>query len=235
MIASGAPPIIVLRPEPGLAATLAAGRRAGLAMHGFRLFDIVALPWELPDPARFDALLIGSANVFRHGGTKLARLRHLPVHAVGQTTADHAQKAGFDVARVGVGGLQAVIDADAGRTANYLRLGGEARVLLRPAGGQSVHDIVVYRAASRSLPDESRALLLQNPIVALHSAAAAARFQSECDRLGVRRGGITLACLGRRIADAVGEGWHRIVFAPQPDDTALLELLVRLCKSNDRP
>ena len=224
-------PIIVLRPQPGLAATLRAGRAAGLNMHGFPLFEIVPVAWTMPDIARFDAMLAGSANVFRHGGEGLAGLRALPVHAVGETTAEQARKAGFVVARVGTGGLQSLLDEDAGRAADFLRLGGEARVALHPAEGQVVHDITVYRAEPQPLPDDARPLLARRPVATLHSAAAAVRFRSECDRLGLARDGITIACLGSRIADAAGHGWHRVLTAPRTCDAALLELLVRLCES----
>ena len=84
-------PLIVIRPEPGCSATVAAGRAAGLDVHGHPLIAIRPRSWQTPDPAQFDALLAGSANVFRHGGPGLAGLKRLPVYAVGETTAAAAR------------------------------------------------------------------------------------------------------------------------------------------------
>jgi len=45
-------------------------RKQGLDAHGFALFEVRPLPWELPDPDAIDALLFGSANALRHGGAE---------------------------------------------------------------------------------------------------------------------------------------------------------------------
>ena len=60
--------VLAVRPEPGLAATMAAGKAIGLNMIGYPLFEVRPLAWKCPDPTEFDALLIGSANAIRHGG-----------------------------------------------------------------------------------------------------------------------------------------------------------------------
>ena len=66
-----------------------------------------------------------------HGGKQLAGLTKLPVHAVGDTTADAARRAGFLVGRTGRGGLQNLLDDLANRKLHLLRLAGEDRVTLR--------------------------------------------------------------------------------------------------------
>ena len=103
-------PVLCLRPEPGLSATISHGAALGLEITGCPLSRIEPVQWDAPDPAAFDALLAGSANIFRHGGASLARLRDLPVLAVGATTATAAREAGFCVARTGRGGLQNLLD-----------------------------------------------------------------------------------------------------------------------------
>ena len=80
-------PVFCIRPEPGWSATRAAGAEAGLAIGGMPLFAVEPVRWQSPDPARYDGLLIGSANVFRAGGPELAALAALPAHVVGEATA----------------------------------------------------------------------------------------------------------------------------------------------------
>jgi uroporphyrinogen-III synthase len=65
---------LALRPEPGLSATLDKARALGLAITGLALSEIRAVPWDCPDPARFDGLLIGSANALLQGRANLARI-----------------------------------------------------------------------------------------------------------------------------------------------------------------
>lgn len=215
-------PLIVLRPQPGCAATVAAAHALGLDARGFPLFEIVAQEWDVPDPAGYAGLLAGSANVFRHGGAGLAALRRLPVHAVGETTAETARTAGFTVAQIGMGGLQPLVATlTPGR---LLRLCGQERVALVCPDGVTVDDRIVYAAQARPLPDALVALLAHPAVVLLHSGESARHFASESDRLGLARGAIGLACLAPRIAESVGSGWHRIEIAAKTTDAALLEL-----------
>ena len=80
-------PLIVIRPQPGCDASVAAARAFGLVAQGHPLFEVRPLEWDAPDPASFDALLIGSANALRHGGAALAQYRGRPAYVVGETTA----------------------------------------------------------------------------------------------------------------------------------------------------
>ena len=81
-------PAIVIRPEPGCAATVAAARDWGLEAHGFPLFAVQPRDWSPPAASDVDALLIGSANALRLGGPALEGLRGLPAFAVGAATAE---------------------------------------------------------------------------------------------------------------------------------------------------
>lgn len=220
--------IFVIRPEPGLQSTLQAARDMGLAAVGMPLFEVLPLRWQAPDPTHFDALLLGSANAIRRGGDALEQYKGLPVHAVGQATAQAAQEAGFTVEQVGEGGLQVVLDANKEPT-RYLRLGGVETVPLEP-GKHTLTEVAVYDV--RALPITGSAqvsLRTGNPCVLLHSAAAARHFAGEVDRLGLDRGAIQLACIGPRVAAAAGEGWGQVESAPQPSDSALLALAHDMC------
>ena len=216
-------PIIAIRPEPGLSATIAAGETLGLVIEGCPLSQAEPLDWDAPDPQRFDALLIGSANAFRHGGAQLSRYRHLPVHAVGAVTAAAATESGFAVASVGEGGLQGVLDA-LNPPCRLLRLSGEERLELAIPIGIEMTERAVYRIAQRPVRSKL-ADRLHGALVLLHSAAAAEHFSSEIDRIGLLRNTVTLAALGPRILEAAGEGWRAIHAARRPSDAALLAMV----------
>lgn len=223
--------LLVVRPEPGNAATLAAARALGLEAHGEPLFEIVPVAWDAPSAANFDAVLIGSANVLRHGGEPLARYAGLPAYVVGQTTAEAARQAGFAVAAVGSGGLQVLTAqlAEDGRR-QVLRLAGVEHVPLTVPPDTAIKTVVVYEARPLPLSAASAAQLGQATVVMLHSAAAARHFAEQCDRIAVARARIALACLGPRIAAVAGDGWASVASAELPNDTALLALAAGMCQ-----
>lgn len=222
-------PLALLRPEPGWSASADSARGAGLEVIGHPLFDPQPVAWQAP-PGDFDALLVGSAAVFLHGGSQLDAVRALPVHAVGEVTAAAARRAGFRVVGVGTGGLQRLLDGAAGEPLRFLRLAGEERVPLAAHPRQNVTECAVYRMAPRPLdPAFAGALAMRRPVVALHSAAAARRFAGEIDRVRIERGMLTLLALGPRIAAAAGHGWAAVHLAATPSDAALLAKATALC------
>lgn len=218
-------PLVLLRPEPGWSASAARAKSMGLEVRGAPLTAIEPLEWKMP-PGSFDALLIGSANVFRHGGAGLARLRDLPVCCVGEATARAARAAGFALRVAGEGELQGVVD----RTdppARLLRLMGEESVDLIPPPGVEIVEAPVYRNRTLRL-DESD--LPENAMVALHSAATARQFSREVARLERERSAFALCAISQRVAEAAGAGWRAVGIAESPDDAALLALATRLCQ-----
>lgn len=223
-------PVIAIRPEPGCAASVAGGLAHGLDMHGFPLFEIVPRQWELPS-GRFDAVLAGSANAFRHAGPALAALRTLPVHAVGAATAEAARGARFTIASVGSSGLQPLLDALV-PPLRLLRLAGEEHVPLTPPPGVSLETRIVYASEPQPMPAELGQLLHGGAVVLLHSATAARHLAAECDRLRLSRAGLRLAALGPRIAAAAGEGWAACRAASAPTEPALLALAADLCHAS---
>lgn len=220
--------LVALRPEPGLSATLEKARAGGAAITGLALSEIRAVAWDCPEPDGIDGLLIGSANAVLHGGEHLARLTGKPVFAVGEATAAAARDASFTVAMTGSGGLQGVLDAISA-PCHLLRIAGEEHVPLVPPAGVSFAEVIAYRSVMRPLDPAASLLASGEALVLLHSAATAAHFAAECDRLGLARGGITLAALGPRIASAAGEGWAAIHTATRPDEAALMQLAFDLC------
>lgn len=216
--------IIAIRPEPGASATVATGAALGLAVTAIPLFAIHPLAWDAPPPEQFDALLIGSANALPLAAE---RYRALPVHAVGEATAQAAREAGFAVAATGKGNLQAVLD-QIPPPARLLRLAGAERIALSPPPGITITERVTYESVALAMPG---AFPVKDAVVLLHSAIAARHFALECDRLGLARDGIALAALAPRIAYAADNGWAAVTIAAKPTDIALLASARDLCQT----
>jgi uroporphyrinogen-III synthase len=222
-------PTIAIRPEPGCSATVAAGRAIGMTIQASPLFEVRPCAWDPPPAESVDALLLGSANAIRWGGEDLAAFRGKPVHAVGEVTARVAQEAGFPIAVVGGGGLQALLNRMPPSSIRFLRLAGEEHVPLDPPPGVTIETRIVYASVPLPLPRELAPTLSSGAVVLLHSAAAARHFSGECDRLGVVRGKVCLAALGSRIAAAAGAGWRACAAVAEPSEPALLALAEKLC------
>ncbi|WP_296680687.1 uroporphyrinogen-III synthase [Novosphingobium sp.] len=223
-------PLVVIRPEPGCSASLAAARAVRLEAHGFPLFEVVAKSWEAPISGYFDAILGGSANAFRLGGKGLSVLRDLPVYAVGVTTAAAAHEAGFSVTATGNGGLQGMLaDLDPVHR-RLLRLAGDERVPLNLPKGVTMEERVVYASVPRAMPPDLASLLRAPAMIALHSAEAARHLAAQCVTNGIRRSLLRLIALSPRIASAAGEGWGEVATASLPNDKALLALALQMCQ-----
>lgn len=220
--------VLAIRPEPGCSATVEAGRALGLPIEGCPLFEVRPLAWEPPPPDTVDALLLGSANAIRHGGSALTAMRGKPVYAVGDATAAAAEAAGFTVAAMGKGGLQPLLDTLAGPL-RLLRLAGAEHVPLSPPPGVEIETRIAYENVPLPLPRSMAETLGRGALVLLHSAAAASHFAAECGRCGVPRNAVSLAALGRRIAEAAGESWREVRSAPEPREAALLALALDMC------
>lgn len=222
-------PLVVLRPEPGASATCAAARRLGLRPLAIPLFAIEPVAWEAPDPTRFDGLLLTSANALRHGGAGLAKLRGLPVFAVGEATAQAASESGFALAFTGSGGADELLEAiDPGL--RLLHLCGEHRKEAQ-APRQSITYLPVYRAAELPPPDLSP---LHGAVAAVHSPRAAARLAELAALAGIDVSATALAAISSEAGRAAGGGWQQIATAGEPNDDALLALAARLCNSSGR-
>jgi uroporphyrinogen-III synthase len=213
--------LLVLRPEPGASATADKARKLGLGVVAVPLFAVEPVPWEAPEPARFDGLLLTSANACRHGGGGLNAYRGLPVYAVGEATAEAAREAGFVIAATGEAGIERLLGAiDA--ELRLLHLCGEDR--LAPEAPQRVTSIPVYRASAVSAPDLSAA---SGAVALIHSPRAGRRFAERIED----RATIAVAAISEAAAEAVGGGWQSVEAADRPSDDALLALAARLCNT----
>ncbi|MCB2049901.1 MAG: uroporphyrinogen-III synthase [Novosphingobium sp.] len=222
-------PVFTIRPEPGFSATLAKGRAAGLDIGGTPLFELRPVAWDAPDPAGVDGLLLGSANAVRHGGSALAHYKGKSAFVVGEATAEAARGAGFDVAMVGEGGLQSVLDRLAGRNLTLLRLAGAERIALEVPDTIRIVTRTAYESVALPMPASLADSLRAGGVVMLHSAAAARHFSDECTKLGIDRGNLSVAALGPRILAAAGDGWQEVRAAQSPRESDLLALASDMC------
>ncbi|WP_284126083.1 uroporphyrinogen-III synthase [Parerythrobacter aestuarii] len=192
------------------------------------LAKVEPVSWKAPSTP-FDGLLIGSANAIRHAGAELDKVRHLPVHAVGETTARAAREAGLAVETVGQGGLQAVIETFGEREQSLLRLAGETHLTLETPAHVRITTEIVYRAKFLSLSSQQAGLLVAGSVVILHSGEMARHFAEECERLALDRSGLVLAAMAPRIAQMAGKGWESVHIATARSDAAVLDLAAELC------
>jgi len=214
--------VLVLRPEPGASETVERARELGLKAIAIPLFEIEPLPWETPDAAGFDGLLLTSANAVRGAGNQLQSLRGLRAYAVGEATAEAAREAGFDIAATGDSGVDRLLDS-IDPNLKLLHLSGQERRDPENAR-QTITPLIVYRAVpiEAELPDSGVALI--------HSPRAGRRLAE----LAINRGNIAIASISAAAAEAVGDGWLEVEAAEQPNDNALLALAERLCNNLPR-
>lgn len=216
---------VILRPEPGASATAAAARAVGLAPVVIPLFATEPVGWKAPEPGNFDAIVLTSTNAVRHGGAELDRLRHTAVHCVGEATAAAAREAGFKVASVGRGGVDALLDSLSPELRLLHLCGADRRQPQAPK--QTIIPVPVYRAIELDVPDAFPTI--EGAVVAVHSPRAGARLSALADDLGLDRETISIAAIGAEAAAAAGSGWRSVVVAAEPSDPALLALAARLC------
>ena len=208
--------LLVVRPEPGNARTVARLRAGGGTVTGWPLFAAAAIDWTPPDPTDFDALLVTSANAVRLAGGGLARLAPLPVIAVGAESAAVARGAGLRVAATGDGGVaEALAAAQAAGLTRPLHLAGREHI-------DSGHPtVIVYASADVKTDAADFAAAAAGRIILLHSVRAAGRV---ADLIGPARAGIGIAALSPAVRDAAGGGWAFAGAAATPRDAALCDL-----------
>lgn len=219
-------PVLILRPEPGASATAARAIALGLEPIVRPMFRIVPRQWDAPDPARFDALVLTSANGVRQAGAALDTYRHLPVFVVGSATAKAACVLGI---------ADMTVDT---HNASHLFRTIERQGLTRPlhlAGEDQtpypdlpfqMTTIVVYAS-------EAQAITLPEPpyVVLLHSARAATHFTLQCRTPA----DVDIVAISEEVAAVLGRSWRSVTVADAPQDEAMLERAAHLCKESAMP
>lgn len=222
-------PLVVLRPEPGNAATVARAGALGLEAQGVPLFATRPLAWTPPDPAPYVGVLLTSGNAVRFAGPELSRYRHLPAFAVGEATRKLAEEAGFSSVVAG--------DRDVSRLIARIATLGLQRLLhvcgadVKPfdAMGIVVDRCVVYTADPIAPGLEFETLLASQPVILVHSARAGERLAALVP--DDRRALASLVAISADAASTAGTGWEMVAIAPEPRDEAILQEAMRLCRS----
>ena len=223
-------PALVLRPEPGNAATAARLVAAGVVVRRCPLFATTPVAWSPPAAAAHDALLLTSANAVRQAGEGLARYKHLPVVAVGTATATAAREAGLIVALTGTADAVALIAAARAKGwRRPLHLAGRERHAL-----PDITAITVYATEPLAIGDAEVAGWGDH-VALLHSPRAARRFATVVDDAGVNRDAIGIAALSRAVAEAAGSGWAKVATAASPTDRMLIAVVVALIDPSGPP
>jgi uroporphyrinogen-III synthase len=216
--------VVILRPEPGAAATAARARAMGLTPQVAPLFEVRPMLWDPPASGRHDAIMVTSAHAARLAGAGIAMLAGLPAYAVGEATAEAVRAAGFATVRTGPSDGAALLDlAAADGVRRLLHLCGRDHIALRHKQVE-VERRVVYAADAT----HSALAIPSGAVVLLHSPRAAALF---ADRIGAR-GEVRIAAISAATAEAAGDGWGAVAVADRPRDDALLEVARALCQSN---
>lgn len=216
--------LIILRPEPGASSSVERAKALGLDAFSMPLFGVHSLAWAPPDPDLFDAVLATSANALRHGGIGLELFGHLPLHAVGEATAEAAREAGFTDVAAGSGDVDALLRALPSALRLFYPCGRERRDLSQAR--QAILSVPVY--AAEALPLSEGFPAIAGSVVAVHSPRAGARLAElvrSSDRSSVR-----IAAISEAAAQAADTGWDEVASAALPNDRALLELAARLCE-----
>lgn len=214
--------LLVVRPEPGAAATAAKLRALGHEAIVVPLLATEALDWT-PPAALPDGVIITSAAAVRHAGPAAAALRHLPLFCVGEATARAARDAGWRAVAAGPGTLQGLLDQLSARgPQRLLHLAGEDRTAAAVPDGLAIETRILYRARLLPLP-----MLVPVDGILLHSPRTARHLAAEWDRLGGRRREVALFAISPLALAAAGPGWRAGEAAPSPDDAALLAMLAK--------
>lgn len=224
-------PLLILRPEPGNAATTAKAASRNITAHSFPLFVTEAVEWVAPDPEHYVGVIMTSANAARLAGPQIEQYNHLPLYAVGDVTGDAAREAGFISIISGDGDVDRLIAKIATLGLHrLLHLAGADFHPFEPFGVE-IERRIVYASNPVAPTSELLKALTTRPVAMLHSARAAAQFGHIADSAKIDRAHIALAAISPNAAQAAGDGWEGVAVAKQPRDTALLELAAQMCEN----
>jgi len=227
--------LLLTRPEPDNERTAHALRALGndvllaplLHIEPIADADVGAGPWA--------AILLTSANGARAvaGHPRRAELIKLPALAVGRSSAEAAQAAGFSDVSSADGDARDLAriagERFAGSKAPLLYLAGEDRSGELAVTGATVRTVVVYRAAkARHFPAEVCEALARGTIDGvLHFSRRSVESYVKCvSDIGASALAPAHYCLSARAAEALRQaGATRVFVAAHPDEASLLALV----------
>jgi uroporphyrinogen-III synthase len=232
--------LLVTRPEPDNERTSALLRQRGHEAVLAPLLHMEAVQTNLGE-GPWVALVITSINAARAiaAHPQFARLKKLPLFAVGGRSADAARMAGFVNVVIAGGDARDLVRLISERLPHtdlpLLYLAGEDRAAdiaadLAPQG-LVVHTVAIYRAAkATSFPPETHAALAAETIDGvLHFSRRSVETYLDCARasdLLAESLAPSHYCLSQQVAEPlVAAGAKKIRIAARPHETALLDLI----------
>jgi uroporphyrinogen-III synthase len=239
--------ILVTRPQPDNAATVAALRAKGFEVLPAPMLRFEPVAFHDDSDALYGAVIVTSANALRavEGQPALIRLQALPLFAVGERTAEAAREIGFRNVVAAGGDAAALRDLMVAsvrakalkKTGTLLYLAGAdlARDLAGELGerGFDVVTQTTYRMTPiLSLPRDVCDAFVANRVEAvLHYSRRSARAFLDAARSGgveISALAIPQCCLSEAIASIVRDaGATQVMVARTPDEKALFEVLGR--------
>jgi uroporphyrinogen-III synthase len=240
-------PILVTRPQPDNATTVAALRAKGFEVLPAPMLRFEPVAFQDDSDARYGAVIVTSANALRafEDQPAMTRLKELPVFAVGERTAETARNIGFRSVVAADGGAAALRDLIAAsiraktlkKTGTLLYLAGAdlARDLAGEVGerGFNVVTQTTYRMVPITTlpPDVCGAFAANGVDAVLHYSRRSARAFLDAARSGgveISALAIPHCCLSDAIASIVRDaGATQVMVARTPDEKALFEVLDR--------
>ncbi|MCA1456321.1 uroporphyrinogen-III synthase [Bradyrhizobium sp. BRP22] len=239
--------VLVTRPQGDGEATADSLRSRGFEVLLAPMLRLEALPFQEEDDARYDAVIVTSANALRAAAPQLAghALLRLPLFAVGDHTAAAAREAGFAEVLSASGDATALSElVRARRKARKLK---KAATLLYLAGADLSRDLagelgdagftVVTRTTYRMIPVTGLPRQVCDAFMAgrieavLHYSRRSARAFLDAVRAeGLEISALALAhcCISAGVAAVLREaGATKVITAVSPDENALFEALAR--------
>jgi uroporphyrinogen-III synthase len=228
---------MVTRPQPDAERTAELLRARGHDVLIAPLLELQPIPHAIGQ-GPWTAVLVTSANAIRAFGDERTPLRELPLLAVGDRTAETAQKAGFLDVRSAAGDAKDLVGLAVtlyhGCSAPLLYLAGEHRAhdLAGALAGHGipVATVVVYRMAKcAKFADAAHEELAAGRIdgVTHYSRRTAQAYLDCATRSGLEQAALAPVhyCLSGQVAAALrGGGASRVRVAAQPDEKGMLRL-----------
>jgi len=241
-------PMLVTRPEPDAADTVARLGALGIDAVSVPLLERATLHTSLPDPQGFAALALTSVNTLRALDERgaLGGWLDTPVFAVGERTAEAARAAGFAAVTACGGTLAGVVAALAGAT----RAGpvfypaarhqsGDLAQELAPHGILTVTAKVYEMRAASTLPAAVREGLARNLYAAalFYSRRTAETFVALTASLdAAARSELRVLCLSEQVAEPLLAGRYvRVGLCDHPSEEAMMALALSFARDQNAP
>ncbi len=251
--------VLVTRPFPDNETTAAALRERGVDVLLAPMLRFEPVAFEDDGATRYDGVMVTSANALRavDAHPDKARWLDLPLFAVGAHTADAARTIGFQqiiAGNSGASGLPGLVAAHFSDKQKGKSRRATPRTLLYLAGADRAHDLsdeldrhgiglvthtVYAMVAIARLPVAVCDAFAADRVEAIlhYSRRSARAFVAAARADGVEISALALpqCCISDSVATALREtGAAQLVVARSPDETAMLETLMRVLRPQPR-